>query len=126
MVLNGLGFANRRLYLTPHFFANKPTEHLLGEGVKPEVLNDDTLGKSLDALHDYGVSELYILIAARAVTRLGLKPKVGHQDITSFHVDGEYNSDDPPHPDEGIVHITRGYSRDGRPELNQVALSRSM
>jgi transposase len=72
------------------------------------------------------VSELYILIAARAVTRLGLKPKVGHQDITSFHVDGEYNSDDPPHPDEGIVHITRGYSRDGRPELNQVALSRSM
>jgi transposase len=47
MVLNGLGFANRRLYLTPHFFANKPTEHLLGEGVKPEVLNDDTLGKSL-------------------------------------------------------------------------------
>jgi transposase len=122
MVLNGLGFANRRLYLTPHFFANKPTEHLLGEGVTPEVLNDDTLGKALDALYDYGVSELYSLIAARAVTRLKLKPKVGHQDITSFHVDGEYNSDDPPNPDEGIVHITRGYSRDGKPELNQVAL----
>jgi transposase len=85
-------------------------------------LNDDTLGKALDALHDYGVSELYSLIAARAVTRLGLTPKVGHQDITSFHVDGEYNSDDPLNPDEGIVHITRGYSRDGRPELNQVAL----
>ncbi len=122
MVLNGLGFANRRLYLTPHFFANKPTEHLLGAGVTAEVLNDDTLGKALDALHDYGVSELYSLIAARAVTRLELKPKVGHQDITSFHVDGEYNSDDPPKPDEGVVHITKGYSRDGKSELNQVAL----
>lgn len=120
MVLNGLGFANRRLYLTPHFFANKPTEHLLGEGVTPELLNDDTLGKALDKLHDYGVNELYSLIAARAVSRLALTPKVGHQDITSFHVDGDYNSDDPPA--EGIVHITKGYSRDGKPELNQVAL----
>ena len=122
MVLNGLGFANRRLYLTPHFFANKPTEHLLGAGVTPEVLNDDTLGKALDKLYDYGVSELYSLIAARAVTRLKLRPKVGHQDITSFHVDGEYNSDTPPVPEEKVVHITRGYSRDGKPELNQVAL----
>jgi transposase len=120
MVLNGLGFANRRLYLTPHFFHNKPTEHLLGPGITPALLNDDTLGKALDKLYDYGVSELYSLIAARAVTRLGLKPKVGHQDITSFHVDGDYNSDDPPA--EGVVRITRGYSRDGKPELNQVAL----
>jgi transposase len=47
---------------------------------------------------------------------------VGHQDITSFHVDGEYNSDEPPSPEAGIVHITRGYSRDNRPDLNQVAL----
>lgn len=122
MVLNGLGFANRRLYLTPHFFSNKPTEHLLGEGVTPDLLNDDTLGKALDKLHDYGVSELYSLIAARAVTRLELKPKVGHQDISSFHVDGAYNSDNPPAAEEGIVYITRGYSRDGKPELNQVAL----
>jgi transposase len=122
MVLNGLGFANRRLYLTPHFFRNKPMERLMGEGVTPEKLNDDTLGKALDALHGYGVSELYSLIAARAVKRLGLTPKVGHQDITSFHVDGEYNRDEPPSPETGIVHITRGYSRDNRPDLNQVAL----
>jgi transposase len=93
VVLNGLGFANRRLYLTPHFFANKPAEHLLGAGVTAELLNDDTLskalGKALDKLYDYGVSELYSLIAARAVVRLELTPKVGHQDITSFHVDGD-------------------------------------
>ena len=85
MVLNGLGFANRRLYLTPHFFANKPTEHLLGAGVTPEVLNDDTLGKALDKLYDYGVSELYNLIAARAVTRLKLKPKVEFIHAHSLH-----------------------------------------
>ena len=30
MILNGLGFSNRQLYLVPQFFANKPVEHLLG------------------------------------------------------------------------------------------------
>ena len=32
MILNGLGFANRTLYLMPHFFKDKPIERLLGEG----------------------------------------------------------------------------------------------
>ena len=28
MILNGLGFSNRQLYLVPQYFANKPVEHL--------------------------------------------------------------------------------------------------
>ena len=28
MILNGLGFSNRRMYLTPQFFANKPLDVL--------------------------------------------------------------------------------------------------
>jgi transposase len=46
MVLNGLGVVNQRLYLVPHFFENKPTERLLGPGVEPRHLNDDTLGRA--------------------------------------------------------------------------------
>src|SRR5260370_27789745 len=34
LMLNGLGFSNRQLYLGPQFFANKPVEHLLGEGIE--------------------------------------------------------------------------------------------
>lgn len=30
MLLNGLGWSLRQLYLVPQFFANKPIEHLLG------------------------------------------------------------------------------------------------
>jgi transposase len=122
MVLNGLGFANRRLYLTTRFFQNKPTGRLLGEGIEPEHLNDDALGKALDDLYAYGVSELYMKIAARAAARLGIIPKVAHMDTTSFHVDGEYNSDEPPDEDSKLIHITQGYSRDRRPDLNQVVL----
>jgi transposase len=47
MILSSLGYANKQLYLTPRFFEKKATEHLLGEGITPEILNHDTLGCTL-------------------------------------------------------------------------------
>lgn len=41
-----------------------------------------------------------------------------HLDITSFHVDGEYAQDE----NTNVIKLVRGYSRDHRPELNQVVL----
>src|SRR2546430_11133928 len=37
MILNGLGFSNRQLYLVPQYFENKPVEHLLGEGITADM-----------------------------------------------------------------------------------------
>jgi transposase len=54
MILNGLGFTGRRLYLTPQFFEGKPLERLLGEGILAKHLNDDALGDALDAIAAYG------------------------------------------------------------------------
>src|SRR4029450_10162290 len=118
MVLNGLGFINQALYLVPRFFQHKPTSRLISLRVTPEQLNDDALGRALDTLYAAGVTELYSLIAATAAQRLGLAPRFAHLDSTSFHVDGRYNSD--AEPNEHVIHITRGYSRDQRPDLNQV------
>ena len=118
MVLNGLGFANRRLYLMPEFFRNKPTERLVGAGISPEHLNDDALGKALDTLYAFGLTELYRLIARQAAERLGLGGTVtmGHLDTTSFHVDGRYNSegddDDDFDEEAGVIRVSKGYSRD--------------
>ena len=120
MVLNGLGFINQALYLVPHFFQNKPTSRLISPRVTPTQLNDDALGRALDTLYAAGVTALYSLIAATAATRLGLAPRFAHLDSTSFHVDGRYNSDEEP--DEHVIRITKGYSRDQRPDLNQVML----
>ena len=120
MVLNGLGFINQALYLVPRFFQNKPTYRLVSPRITPEQLNDDALGRALETLYAYGVTELYSLIAATAAEHLGLAPRFGHLDSTSFHVDGRYNSAEEP--EAQVVHITRGYSRDHRPDLNQVML----
>lgn len=120
MVLNGLGCINQALYLVPRFFQNKPTYRLVSPRITPEQLNDDALGRALETLYTYGVTELYSLIAATAAEHLGLAPRFGHLDSTSFHVDGRYNSAEEP--EAQVVHITRGYSRDHRPDLNQVML----
>ena len=118
MVLNGLGFVNQQLYLVPHFFHNKPLPRLIAPGIEARHLNDDTLGRALDTLYETGLTELYSLIAATAAQRLGLTPTFTHLDTTSFHVDGRYNSAEAP--DAQVVHITHGYSRAHRPDLNQV------
>ena len=120
MVLNGLGFLNQALYLVPRFFQHKPTSRLISLRVTPEQLNDDALGRALDTLYATGVTELYSLIAATAAQRLGLAPRFAHLDSTSLHVDGRYNSG--AEPDERVIHISRGYSRDKRPDLHQVML----
>jgi transposase len=123
MILNGLGFANRTLYLMPHFFKDKPIERLFGEAIKAEHFNDDALGRALDSIYKYGTSSFYAQLAAQSVKRLGLSCEAGHLDSSTFHVDGDYNSrENAEDLADGVIHITQGYSRDHRPDLNQVVL----
>lgn len=117
----GLGFVQQSLYLTPRFFNNRPTERLIGEGVEPEHLNDDALGRALDSLYDYGVTELFRDLSAHAATQLGLTPRFAHLDATSFLAHGEYGGDEGS--EDGVIEVRKGYSRDQRPDLNQVVLN---
>lgn len=119
-VLNGLGFVNRALSLTPQFFADKPTDWLIGPGVRPEPLNDDVLGRALDSLYEHDVTALFSGVGAQAAQRLGLRGSTVPLDSTSFHADGEYAYD----AQDGVIEIVPGYRRDHRPELNQAMLNR--
>lgn len=119
MILNGLGFTGRTLHMYSQYFQDKPLERLLGEGIEASHINDDALGRCLDKLFDYGVSDIYQLLSEKVIEHLGLPCEAINIDTTSFHVDGEYDVDD----DFKGIRLTRGYSRDHRPELNQVILS---
>jgi len=68
MILNGLGFTHQRLYLFPNFFKTLPIEKLLGEGIDPSDLNDDVVGRTLDAIYKYGATELFIVFNATFLT----------------------------------------------------------
>jgi transposase len=120
MVLNGLGLINQALDRVPRCLQHQPTSRLMAPGVAPAQLHDDALGRALDTLDDDGVTARYRLLAAPAAKRLGWAPTVAHLDRTSFHVDGRYNREEEP--DAEVMHITRGDSRDHRPDLTHVML----
>src|SRR5215467_1355339 len=89
MILNGLGFSNRRLYLVSQFFANKPLERLLGPGITAEDLNDDCLGHTLDWLYAHDPTTLFAGIALRARRAFGIRARQVHVDTASFSVSGD-------------------------------------
>lgn len=122
LIINGLGFVQRTLYMVPSFFEDKPIALLLGEGVRAEQLNDTTIGRALDDIHSYGCTELYAGLVPQICKILGLEGGAVHMDSTDFHLDGVYNSRKDEIA-EGIIHLHQGYSRDHRPDLNQVVLN---
>jgi len=119
MILNGLGFSNRRLYLVPQFFATKAVERLLGPGIRAEDLNDDCLGRALDWLYTHDPTTLFAGIALRARRAFGISARQIHVDTTSFSVTGEYEADLDGH----TLAVTYGYSRDHRADLKQWMLA---
>lgn len=119
MILNGLGFTNRRLYLSPQFFESKPVKQLLGKDVTASQLDDHALGKALDEISAYGSSKLFGEVAFEIAIEHNLLSPLGHLDSTSFSVEGEYEVDSPEH----VVKLTHGHSKDHRPDLKQVMMS---
>jgi transposase len=118
MILNGLGFANRPLSLTPQFFANKPLDLLFHEGLEAEPFNRFKLGRTLDEAYTYGCDALFQELALAVCAQEGIDQRFNHLDTTSFSLTGEY----VPDSDEHAILITHGYSKDHRPDLKQVVL----
>jgi transposase len=129
MILNGLGFSNRRLYLVSQFFATKPVEHLLGPGITAAMLHDDCLGRTLDWLYAHDPTALFAGIARQARQRFGITARQVHVDTTSFSVSGEYaateetDAADTHAADAHTIAVTDGYSRDHRADLKQWMLA---
>ncbi len=122
MVLNGLGFVSRPLYLTPEFLAGKPVEVLLeDEELVAQDFNDDSLGRALDRLFEVGVTEIFARVVSRALGELDIRVETVHLDSTSFSLEGDYETRSSS-SDEKAIKITHGYSRDRRPDLKQAVL----
>jgi transposase len=121
MVLPGLGCVHQQLDLVPLVCQNQPTPRLIAPGIAAQHRHDATLGRALDTLDAAGVTALYRLMAAMAVQRVGLTPPCAPLESPSCHVDGRSNSHEEP--DAPVMHMTRGYSREPRPDLNHVRLA---
>lgn len=112
MVINGLGFTSRPLYLEAQFFSSRPVNRFLMKDCE-DAINDDRLRRTLDKIFAFGCDPLFASIASQAALRFGVSKKFRHLDSTSMQVHGEYEDD------EGYQLITFGYSKDHRPDLKQ-------
>lgn len=118
MILNGLGFVNSPLSMTPHFFKDKAVESLFGPGVEASHFNHYKLGRCLDDIHAYGCEKLFSEISLPVCEKEGISQKFSSLDTTSLSVTGDYLGSGG----EGEITITHGYSKDHRPDLKQFML----
>jgi len=118
MLLNGLGYINRTLYLSPHFFEDKPLDLLLDADLNHTDFNDDMLGRHLDAIAKYGTTKLFSELAYEICIEHNLLKGSYHLDSTSVSLYGEYTD----YPEASPLPML-GYSKDHRPDLKQITLN---
>ena len=125
MILNGLGYTTRPLYMSNTFFEARDVEAMLGIEYQKDWFNDDVIGRTMDALYEYGLTPLFSELALGIMDTLGRKIGSVNIDSTSFHYHGKermFHDDntavnyDEPHK----INVTFGYSRDAHPELVQI------
>lgn len=107
--------ANRLMAPKPLYHVEQWAKEIAVEevyGIPPEKLNDDRLGRALDAIYPY-LGEIWDRIVAEAIVTYNLDFYSIIYDVTSFYFEGEY---------EGSELIQYGYSRDWKPDKVQANL----
>ena len=115
MLVNGLGFTTKPLYLTPMFFEDTDVETLFGKDITAEDFSDDSLGRCLDKLSEFGVEEIFSRIAYQACKKFAVDTRFQHLDTSVMQLEGEY--------DTATELIRFGRPKKGRSDLKQFLIS---
>jgi transposase len=83
-------------------------------GIEPHLLNDDRLGRALDAIAPH-LDEVIGSVGAAAISDFGVDVARLHWDMTSISLYGAY-----PEPDEEYPAPGWGHPKDRRPDLKQI------
>jgi transposase len=118
MILNCLGFTDSRLYMYSQYFETLPIERLLGHGISASDLNDDVLGRTLDAIYEADSTQLFMKLAFKAIEIMNIETQLLQCDTTNFSVYGDYQHIDG----SSAIEITYGHAKDGRNDLQRFGL----
>jgi hypothetical protein len=83
-------------------------------GVPPAALNDDRIGRALDAIAPK-LEQIVGSVGAQAIAAFGVEVARLHWDMTSISLYGAYED-----PEEGFIAPRFGHPKDRRPDLKQV------
>ena len=111
------------IYLFSQFFEDKAIEKLLGTGINSKYLNVDKIVILMDDIYQLGLTNLFIELGLLVIKKFKIETLYAHLDSTPFHLHGEYNNiETAENHQERLILITKGYSRDHRPDLKQCVL----
>ena len=106
------------LYRMERTWANQDADILLGSDLCAEKLTDDTLGRVLDRMYDYGTNKLLSSISFQMLKKYKIVGSALRHDTTSVSVWGDYVREEGD-----SFRITNGFSKDHRFDLKQFVLS---
>jgi transposase len=104
------------LYRVERYYETQDVEVLFGAGVTAHDFNNDAIGRTLDRLHAANPKALMTSITLESLLTEDKPLIFAHADTTSKSLQGAYNHEKK----DGVVHITRGYSKDNHPDLKQI------
>ncbi len=126
LLISNLLLARQPLYGVAAWASRFVPEHL---GLLPEqlaLLNDDRCGRALIHLFRADRASLFTAVALLTIRVFELTLKELHQDTTTVTFSGEYAGQPPAEQTDRPVRISRGHSKDHRPDLKQLLYNRTV
>jgi len=95
--------------------------HLVGlNSMDPEILNDDRVGRSLDALFDADRASLLTNLVLKVVDEFSIELSQLHNDSTTVTVYGQYKIGRSKRGGKTSISLLRGHNKDYRQDLKQL------
>jgi len=121
-MITGILFQVLQLYRICKFATETTVLDVILSGIAPEEYFDDRLADTLDAIYDYGIGNLEMLITQHMIQEFNIKNDICHNDTTSASTYGNCNKNRT----SNSIEITFGYSKKHRQDLKQLVWSLSV
>ena len=121
-MITSILFQTLQLYRLCKFADNTTILKTIFPHIAPKEYFDDRLEDTLDALHDYGLGNLELLLTQHMIDVFKITSDICHNDTTSASVYGDYTNVDS----NQSINITYGYSKKHRKDLKQLVWSMSV
>ena len=121
LVITNLVLGREPLYALGEWAARYDPALLGLSGEEAETINDDRVGRALDALFHADRASLLTIVMLAAIGEFRVDTDQLHNDSTSISVHGAYRAaDGSPSRGKATPVITHGHSKDHRPDLKQL------
>jgi transposase len=121
-MITGILFQVLQLYRICKFATETTVLDVILSGIAPEEYFDDRLADTLDAIYNYGIGNLEMLITQHMIQEFNIKNNICHDDTTSASTYGNCNKNRT----SNSIEITFGYSKKHRQDLKQLVWSLSV